>query len=963
MVARCLLRIGLGQLPPQAQAAFLAAHLVGLAKKDGGTRILGRGGTPRRMVGRAAAKVLASEIAAAVGPQQQGLAPDGAAAVHRLLSAHVGAHPDTGVLSMDIANAFTAVNRDVALDAVRRKAPQLYAIVYHWLKTSTEHVPQSMDAENPVTLTQHVGLDQGCPLSPAVYCITVADPLAHIERVMRDTTVATAVEQWQAAQHQETPPPPDVSAAATGEGDVVMRRAEEPSTAPAPVAAGAGGQPSSQPPAPGIAPAEGADVVLAEAAPQQQAAGGPEGNTAPQITIPAARLARLAEEAQSNTRTMAFMDDTYLAGPIAALLAGYELFKEVMGSLGLTINESKTKFWAPHIAASDSVPELERFRVTSLKAMGTSVPYAKASANPRSTRLQLDDDEDDRTDVSLDVDLLDIAPEDFVERQRDYCDRLINLCANGLPVLHALKLLQVWSQGAAVHIMRAAPIDTEWARAVDADIVQTVNTLVHFERCTHTQRSLIFTPKKLGGLGMGSAEARYTSAWLGAWEGGLHHVTQALGITTTLELHERWPAFMSAAARHTAIWKRQTHQPLPEQRWTACLRNPQPKRQGQLQQQVNTTLHKLLLSTAAPETRGCIQSCEGREASAFMDPPENEQPIPDDCARVALRLRLNAAYPVEGASAVCQNKVQGGRCCGRACPGDHGHHALTCRIGGAVLTRHNRIRDVLAEWLKSQGIGANTEQSVPEWDTPREQARLDVAYFDSRHGERFIDVAVLAAHTHKGLAAQIRLERHERKKHTRYPGPRLIPFVLDVRGLWGKEACAWARAMVRRLPKADRAAALQDLRWRVSQALQLAVAEQCLRALRPTKRQPNLQAEAPASQAGPPAEGLPSAERPPPPVEGAAAPAPLDGCDVPIPESSSDDSDPRAAQEGGGPGMEQACDHNEPAPPLQRAEEAHPVDPRPAEADDGPEAGVDAGSDLLLPGAAPMAAAGGPPSL
>ena len=121
--------------------------------------------------------------------------------------------------------------------------------------------------------------------------------------------------------------------------------------------------------------------------------------------------------------------------------------------------------------------------------------------------------------------------------------------------------------------------------------------------------------------------------------------------------------------------------------------------------------------------------------------------MPDDCARVALRLRLNAAYPVEGASAVCQNKVQGGRSCGCPCPGDHGHHALTCRIGGAVLTRHNRIRDVLAEWLKSQGIGANTEQEVPEWDTARAQARLDVAYFDSAHGERFLDVAVLAAHT------------------------------------------------------------------------------------------------------------------------------------------------------------------------------------------------------------------------
>ena len=220
-----------------------------------------------------------------------------------------------------------------------------------------------------------------------------------------------------------------------------------------------------------------------------------------------------------------------------------------------------------------------------------------------------------------------------------------------------------------------------------------------------------------------------------------------------------------------------------------------------------------------------------------------------------------------------------------------------------MIIRHNRIRDVLAEWLRSQGIGANTEQAVPDWHTDREQAILDVAYFDSRHGERFLDVAVLAAHTHKGLAAQIQLERHERKKHTRYPGARLIPFVLDVRGRWGKEACAWARAMVRRLPKIDRAPTLQDLRWRVSHALQLAVAEQCLRALRPTRRQPN----APA--------GTPTA----PP-----APTPLDGCDVPIPESSMDSSGTDS-----GAGGDADTHHSEPTPLAPQAEADRPDDSPP----------------------------------
>ena len=32
-----------------------------------------------------------------------------------------------------------------------------------------------------MTFTQHVGLDQGCPLSPAIYCATVAEALAQVE--------------------------------------------------------------------------------------------------------------------------------------------------------------------------------------------------------------------------------------------------------------------------------------------------------------------------------------------------------------------------------------------------------------------------------------------------------------------------------------------------------------------------------------------------------------------------------------------------------------------------------------------------------------------------------------------------------------------------------------------------------------------------------------------------------------
>ena len=84
-VASCMLQMIEGQMPVDALDAFLSAYLVGIGKKDGGTRVLGQGGTVRRKVGRTATRAPAQEIADAAGPRQYGLCKDGAGALHRQL--------------------------------------------------------------------------------------------------------------------------------------------------------------------------------------------------------------------------------------------------------------------------------------------------------------------------------------------------------------------------------------------------------------------------------------------------------------------------------------------------------------------------------------------------------------------------------------------------------------------------------------------------------------------------------------------------------------------------------------------------------------------------------------------------------------------------------------------------------------------------------------------------------------
>ena len=138
------------------------------------------------------------------------------------------------------------------------------------------------------------------------------------------------------------------------------------------------------------------------------------------------------------------------------------------------------------------------------------------------------------------------------------------------------------------------------------------------------------------------------------------------------------------------------------------------------------------------------------------------------------------------------------------------------------------MRDALKTWLVTQGISAEIEQDIPEWGRADEGAVLDVVYRDGAAGRVCIDVSITdgAQIARQGRPWRFVLERRERLKHTRYPGPGLRPFVVDVGGRWGREAVAWLRQVVRKLPEEDRSQAAQSCRSAVAMALQSQCAEQ-----------------------------------------------------------------------------------------------------------------------------------------
>ena len=159
-------------------------------------------------------------------------------------------------------------------------------------------------------------------------------------------------------------------------------------------------------------------------------------------------------------------------------------------------------------------------------------------------------------------------------------------------------------------------------------------------------------------------------------------------------------------------------------------------------------------------------------------------------------------------------------------------HGRTCRAVGSLVAR----------WTSAQPL---FEQRVSAWDRlsrtradrdPTERAVLDLEY-QAEDGRLWLDISVrhpAAGNTSEVATAARRdgeaARRGEREKHTRYPGDRLVPFVLECGGRLGGEARQWLRSHVVALPEDTQQQELARAYKVVSCALQGQVARQLRRA-------------------------------------------------------------------------------------------------------------------------------------
>jgi hypothetical protein len=155
-----------GRVPAVVRPVFCGASLCALAKKDGSIRPIAVGCTLRRLVAKAAVKIVRETMASRLAPTQLGfgvrMGTEAAAhAARRFLS---DLEPGKALLKLDFCNAFNALKRDYILQTVREELPELYPFVV------TCYANGTLLSFGENLIKSEEGAQQGDPLGPLLFC-------------------------------------------------------------------------------------------------------------------------------------------------------------------------------------------------------------------------------------------------------------------------------------------------------------------------------------------------------------------------------------------------------------------------------------------------------------------------------------------------------------------------------------------------------------------------------------------------------------------------------------------------------------------------------------------------------------------------------------------------------------------------------------------------------------------------
>ena len=166
-----------GKCHPDIVPVFFGGRLLALDKKCGGIRPIVVGSTLRRLSAKCAASYSSAKLVSFLGPRQLGVGIAGGceAAVHAARRFLNSSSSSDILVKLDFSNAFNTLRRDAMLSAVFETIHELYHFCHLAYSNS------SFLKFGPHTILSEEGPQQGDPLGPLLFCITVQPMLSSLE--------------------------------------------------------------------------------------------------------------------------------------------------------------------------------------------------------------------------------------------------------------------------------------------------------------------------------------------------------------------------------------------------------------------------------------------------------------------------------------------------------------------------------------------------------------------------------------------------------------------------------------------------------------------------------------------------------------------------------------------------------------------------------------------------------------
>ena len=171
-----------GDIPSSVRPIFFGASLTILNKKGGGVRTIAIGCTLRRLVAKLASHSVVESVGTYISPFQLGSGvPFGAEAAAHSARSYLNDLPSSHILlKLDFENAFNTIRRDKVLEAVAAITPQLLPYVF-----SCYSSPSTLYLQNTTTLESREGIQQGDPLGPLLFCLSIQPVILQLSSEFR----------------------------------------------------------------------------------------------------------------------------------------------------------------------------------------------------------------------------------------------------------------------------------------------------------------------------------------------------------------------------------------------------------------------------------------------------------------------------------------------------------------------------------------------------------------------------------------------------------------------------------------------------------------------------------------------------------------------------------------------------------------------------------------------------------